>query len=112
MSGAVTMELAMAKNYFVSYDLNSPGQDYGRVKQGIAAACAWYISVQKSFFYISSNCDNAQAVYNIIRPYTDENDRLAVVEASAVSMNGLPDRDWQAFHNLWATGTPSTRTVA
>lgn len=102
----------MAKNYFVSYDLNSPGQDYTRVKQGIAAACTWYISVQRSFFYISSTCNSAQDVYNIIRPYTDVNDRLAVVEATAVWMNGLTKQSWQSFHSLWVTGMPANRSVA
>lgn len=97
----------MSKNYFVSYDLNSPGQDYSRIKEGIAAACTWYIAVQKSFFYISSPCDTAQAVYNTIRAYADENDRLAVVEAASVWMNGPTEQNWKAFHNLWTSGTPT-----
>lgn len=80
----------MAKtNYFISYDLNSPGQDYKKIEQAIKnlGAC---VRAQKSMFYLRSAYDSQQ-VFNAVWAAMDKNDSLLVIiAANALMKNLLP----------------------
>ncbi len=70
----------MHNNLFVSYDLNSPGQDYSSVIDEIKSLGSW-AKVQKSFWYVSSNLSAKQAAERVWAKM-DRNDSLIVVDAS------------------------------
>ena len=70
----------MANNLFVSYDLNSPGQDYEAVHEAIKSLGSW-AKVQKSFWYVNSTYSASQAV-DKVWAVMDSNDSLIVVDAT------------------------------
>lgn len=70
----------MANNLHISYDLNSPGQDYTKVIEAIKSLGSW-AKIHKSFWYVNSNKTCTQAA-DIIWKTMDENDQLYVVDAS------------------------------
>lgn len=70
----------MANNLFISYDLNTPGQDYQKVFEAIKSLGNW-AKVQKSFWYVNSNYSASQAV-DIVWKVMDKNDSLIVVDAT------------------------------
>lgn len=70
----------MANNLFVSYDLNSPGQNYERVIEKIQSLGSW-AKVQKSFWYVDSPYTASQAL-DIVKQAIDSNDSLIVVDAT------------------------------
>lgn len=70
----------MANNLFISYDLNSPGQDYSRVIEAIKSLGNW-AKVQKSLWYVKSNYTASQAV-DAVWKVMDKNDSLIVVDAT------------------------------
>ncbi|EOX4102479.1 CRISPR-associated protein Cas2 [Vibrio alginolyticus] len=81
----------MANNLFISYDLNSPGQNYDNVIKEIKTLGSW-AKVQKSFWYVNSTLTASQAV-NRVWAQMDQNDTLIVVDAT----NG--DAAWQNLSN-------------
>ena len=70
----------MANNLFISYDLNTPGQDYQKVFEVIKSLGNW-AKVQKSFWYVNSKYSATQAV-DIVWKSMDKNDSLIVVDAT------------------------------
>jgi glycosyltransferase A (GT-A) superfamily protein (DUF2064 family) len=74
-------------NYFVSYDLNSPGQDYTKIAQAIGRLGA-SIRAQKSLFYLRSPL-NQQEVFNAVWAAMDKNDSLIVIDALNCRMQNL-----------------------
>ncbi len=70
----------MANNLFVSYDLNTPGQDYEKVFNAIKSLGNW-AQVQKSFWYVNSNNTASQAV-DIAWKAMDKSDSLIIVDAT------------------------------
>jgi hypothetical protein len=92
----------MSNNLFISYDLNSPGQDYSAVINKIQSLGVW-AKVQKSHFYVSSNLTAEQArdkVWSVM----DNNDTLIVIDTSnndAAWQNLLPEVSKQIKDN-WA----------
>lgn len=70
----------MKNNLFISYDLNSPGQDYTSVINKIQSLGAW-AKVQKSHFYVNCNLSAEQAC-NQIHSVMDANDTLLVIDAA------------------------------
>lgn len=69
------------KTYLVSYDLNSPGQNYDNL---INELCKYpgYCHVLKSQWFICSEGNSAD-VFNHLRKYIDKNDRLLISELTA-----------------------------
>lgn len=70
----------MKNNLFISYDLNSPGQDYTTVIEKIHSLGTW-AKVQKSHFFVSTTLSAEQAraaVWSVM----DNNDSLIVIDAS------------------------------
>lgn len=69
----------MANNLFISYDLNSPNQDYGSVIKEIKTLGNW-ASVQKSVWYVNSTLTSKQAAEKIYSKM-DSDDSLLVVDS-------------------------------
>jgi hypothetical protein len=70
----------MSNNLFISYDLNSPNQDYNAVIEVIKSLGAW-ASVQKSLWYVKSDKSAEQAA-EIVREKMDANDSLIVMDTN------------------------------
>jgi hypothetical protein len=68
----------MSNNLFISYDLNSPNQDYNAVIEVIKSLGPW-ASVQKSLWYVNSDKSAEQAAV-IVREKMDANDSLIVMD--------------------------------
>lgn len=69
-------------NYLVSYDLNKSGKDYDGVYKAIekASSGTWCRPLE-SVWVIQSNL-TTQAIYDVIAPHIDSNDRLLVIEVA------------------------------
>jgi len=74
-------------NYFISYDLNSPGQDYNKIAKAIAAL-GFSIRAQKSLFYLRSSYTQEE-VFKAVGAAMDRNDSLLVISASNATMINL-----------------------
>lgn len=70
----------MSNNLFVSYDLNSPNQDYSAVIEEIKSLGAW-ASIHKSFWYVKSELSEEEAAKKI-RDKMDSNDSLMVLNTN------------------------------
>lgn len=70
----------MKYNLFIAYDLNSPGQNYDKVRDAIKSLGAWN-QFQFSLFYVNTSFTPQQAFAKVM-VFMDENDRLAVIDAS------------------------------
>ncbi|MFT6909007.1 MAG: hypothetical protein ACJAS1_005714 [Oleiphilaceae bacterium] len=70
----------MANNLIISYDLNSPGQDYDQVIDKIKTVGSW-ANIQKSLWYVSSIL-TAKAAAEAIYTTMDNNDSLIVVDST------------------------------
>lgn len=91
----------MANNLLISYDLNSPGQDYSGVIDEIKSLGDW-AKVQKSFWYVSSTLTATQAVDRIWAKM-DRNDSLIVVDAknNSAAWQGLSDEVAAFIKKKW-----------
>lgn len=69
----------MAFNYFIAYDLVSPGQNYDAVITRIESLGVT-AHIQQSLFYLQSKCSMTD-VNSLIRDVMDPNDKLAVIWA-------------------------------
>jgi hypothetical protein len=81
----------MAFNYFVAYDLISPGQNYDAVTERIKSL-GLYAHVQYSLFYLQSDLATAE-LHDLIREVMDPNDRLAVIWARDAHVSNYPMGD-------------------
>lgn len=70
----------MANNLFISYDLNSPGQDYQKVINTIKTFGNW-ANIQKSLWYVNSSYTAEQAL-DILYKQVDRNDSVIVIDCS------------------------------
>lgn len=69
-------------SYFISYDLNNPGQNYDDLIEAIKKY-GTYCKVNKSDWIIVSN-DEAKTIRDNLNKYLDSNDRLFVGKLSGV----------------------------
>ena len=70
----------MGNNLHISYDLNSPGQNYEKVITAIKELGSW-AKIQKSFWYVNSPYSAEQA-RDHIKKSIDSNDSIYVVDAT------------------------------
>lgn len=70
----------MANNLVVSYDLNSPGQNYDAVIEQIQSLGSW-AKIHYSYWYVNSPLTARQAVDHVW-PVMDSNDSIFVVDAT------------------------------
>ncbi|MBP6518358.1 hypothetical protein [Shewanella sp.] len=71
----------MANNLFISYDLNSPNQDYSALIEEIKLLGDW-ATVQRSVWYVNSVLTAQQAAEKL-RLKMDSNDSLIVINATS-----------------------------
>ena len=69
----------MARNLFVSYDLDKPGQNYEGVIAEIKTHGGW-AKVHYSLFYLATD-ESAEQVAKAVWAQMDQNDRLLVIDA-------------------------------
>lgn len=94
----------VSKNFFVAYDLVAPGQNYEAVRDAVWASCNWYMKLQYSLYYISSDLTDAE-IYERVRRAQDKNDKLAVIAASNAVISTESSRQQQDFLQVWHNGT-------
>lgn len=70
----------MANNLHVSYDLNSPNQNYEKVIAAVKALGSW-AKIHKSFWYVNSNLTAEQACARVWAAM-DANDTVYVVDST------------------------------
>ncbi len=70
----------MNKIYSISYDLNRPGQKYEDLYEAIES----YINckIMKSHYLVYTN-ENANQIYNRLKPYLDDNDYIFISEVTS-----------------------------
>ena len=79
--------------YIVSYDLNSPGQDYEALYDELKRPPAGWIPIMDSTWLIDS-AESAQSLSDRIRQHLDENDWLFVAEITTNHQGWLPQVKW------------------
>lgn len=91
----------MANNLHISYDLNSPGQNYDAVISRIKELGSW-AKIHKSFWYVNSSYTPNQAVDHI-KTALDANDQVYVVDATnnVASWNTLPTNVSNHIKDQW-----------
>ncbi len=91
----------MANNLFISYDLNSPGQDYSAVIDKIKSLGNW-AKVQKSLWYVNSSLTAAEAV-ELVWAVMDVNDSLIVVNCTNnnAAWKGFSDKVANFIKDKW-----------
>ncbi|WP_195943453.1 hypothetical protein [Enterococcus faecium] len=84
----------MKKPYLITYDLNSPGQNYDEIisllKGELSSA---YCNYWKSAFLITSNYTPSQ-ILDKLRPYLDRNDRMIIIEVVDNKSGWLTPKQW------------------
>lgn len=86
--------------YLITYDLNSPGQNYDDVIKAIkdTSTGAW-CTYWKSSYLIKSNYSTADSVFDVIKPYLDKNDRVLVIEVKNNKQGWLMQDAWDYINN-------------
>ena len=86
--------------YFVTYDLNDPGQNYENVIHAIKdASTGVWCSYWKSAYLISSDFQTAQEVFNKIKPHLDNNDSCLVIEVKNNKQGWLSEKQWEYIND-------------
>lgn len=90
----------MKKQYLITYDLNSKGQDYDNVIKAIKdASDGCWATYWKSSFLIRSNHSTANEIFETIKPYLDPNDRLIIMEVTSNYQGWLNEKQWEYVNN-------------
>jgi hypothetical protein len=90
----------VSNNLFISYDLNSPGQNYTTVIDKIKSLGSW-ANVQKSHWYVSSNY-SANEARDLVWSVMDNNDSLIVIDAKDAAWNNLTAEVSNHIQNNWS----------
>lgn len=84
----------MLKPYMITYDLNSPGQNYNAIIKTIKEECAnAWCNYWKSAFLITSALTTSQMIEKL-KPYLDKNDRLIIIEVVNNYSGWLEQEQW------------------
>jgi hypothetical protein len=94
----------MANNFFVAYDLMSPGQNYDAVRDRIKSLGSWH-QFQFSLFYVNTTF-TAQEAHAHVRAAMDENDRLAIINATAAIISVYAQPLIDAVNFVWFAPSP------
>jgi len=91
----------LSNNLFISYDLNSPGQDYTSGIEKIKSLGSW-AKVQQSHWYVSSNFTAKQACDHVCS-VMDENDTLIVIDTTNddAAWQNLSDKVTKHIQDRW-----------
>ncbi|MDX6154482.1 hypothetical protein [Marinococcus sp. PL1-022] len=83
---------------FVTYDLNSPGQNYENLIKVIENNSITYFTRWKSSFLVKSRLTPEEFTDEVI-PYLDKNDNFIVIEVKNNKQGWLSNDDWDAINN-------------
>jgi hypothetical protein len=92
-------------NFFVSYDLMRPGQDYNAVHDAIKSLGRWY-HLQESVFYVNTSY-TARECDVIVGRALDANDRLLIADSRYAVVRGVSQADLDAINAVWLA-SPAT----
>jgi hypothetical protein len=70
-------EGAVMNRILISYDLNTPGQDYPNLIERLKSYGTWWHHLDS--LWIIKTSESASMVHDVIRTYLDTNDELLVV---------------------------------
>ena len=90
----------MANNYFIAYDLDTPGQDYRKIEKAISE-CGNAIKVQLSLYYLSS-AHSASTVLDHCTKALDANDRIIVITASDATWKNPLAGSSEFMKKMWS----------
>ena len=76
--------------YIISYDLNSPGQDYDSLYKAIKSCSAWWHHLDSTWCVVSTM--TATEIRDKIAAKIDSNDKLLVVKSAGVAA-------WRGFND-------------
>ena len=89
-------------NYFVTYDLFDPGQNYDAVEKAIQAS-GRAVKLLQTVWYLSSSL-KGEDIRTKVWSAMDSNDRLLVIEASNAWGQNIAD-NWDTLLSLWRAKT-------
>lgn len=78
--------------YAISYDLNTPGQQYSDLHDAIKSLGTWWHFLDST--WLLSTSLRAEGVANRLRQVIDQNDHLLVIKVTAESAGWLPQKAW------------------
>lgn len=84
------------KAYLITYDLNKSGQNYSGLYDAIKTASyndTWWHYLDSTWI-IKSSMTTSQ-VYDILKPYIDNNDHILVIEVVENYYGFLPNDAWK-----------------
>lgn len=96
---------SVRNNFFISYDLMRPDQNYGAVQEAIKSLGHWY-KFQYSLFYVNTTY-TAEDCDVIIGRAMDANDRLLIADSRFAVVRGISEADIEAINRVWLA-TPAT----
>lgn len=79
--------------YLITYDLNTPGQNYDKVIEKIKESSSAWCSYWKSSWLIKSNLTPNQ-ITDKIKPFLDGSDRLIVIEVTNNYQGWMAEDEW------------------
>lgn len=82
--------------YIVTYDLNSPGQNYEPLHSAIKSCGNWWHYLDST--WLVSTTLSATEVTQRLLPKIDKNDNLLVIGATDEYAGWLPKKAWQWIH--------------
>ena len=89
----------MAFNLFIAYDLVPPGQNYDRVRDAITKlGVTW--KFQQSLYYLHTEY-SPEMVYAALSAVTDQNDRIAVINAQSGVVSNWDNPPVDEINALW-----------
>lgn len=84
--------------YLITYDLRVPGRDYTSLYNAIKEYSDWQHPVESTWF-ISSGLQ-ANDIYDYVRQFIDNNDRLLVIQVDKTNKQGwLAKSFWDWFNS-------------
>jgi hypothetical protein len=98
----------MGNNFFISYDLLLPGQNYLAVHDAVTSLGRWY-KFQYSLYYVNTALSRSEA-FRLVRAAMDWNDRLIVIDAHGATVDGVTQADIDAVNAVWF-GTAASKAA-
>lgn len=80
--------------YMITYDLNSPGQNYDDVIKTIKDSSLAWCSYWESSYLIKTNLTPDSIMTNI-KPYLDNGDKFIVIEVKNNYSGWLTEKQWK-----------------
>lgn len=86
----------MYKVYLVSYDLNSPGQNYTSLRDELKKSTDWWHYLDSTWLIYT--WESANQVWNRIHSEIDKNDRVLIIEVKNNMQGWLTQDAWDWIH--------------